>query len=177
MTKQIFMRLTSRVLFIVLAVGFSIGAKAAAVEDQWTEFSNSNAWEQLAKTCETDQPAFDAKLVKMKKDFVKAIEATPQPEYMKLDDANDPRLIFTALTSPGDLSSKDEFWEGNKDCANVHWEVRKVLSSTIATKKERLGKIEELKNCVLTRFDRKKLVSPVDQLVKCYTERAKAGIN
>ena len=154
------------ILLIAALCPFSQTAFGAAKESQ-------TVWTQLARQCETDFAAYEKKMEVLRQDFNFEITRMTQKQYTELDLKSDPRLIFIALSWPGDLSEKDEFWKANQDCANVHWEARKALRAINTDAKEKKSKVEDLKNCVLTRFTRDKLIAPFDQILSCYEKRAR----
>ena len=129
-------------------------------------------WAQLERQCESDFAAYERKLETLRKQFDEEVARMSQKQYTELDLQSDPRFIFIALSWPSDLSEKDQFWKANQDCANVHWEARKSLRTFAASPAEKTAHVVDLKNCLLTRFDRTKIVAPFDQIIGCYEKRA-----
>ncbi len=133
----------------------------------------SSSVDEVIATCSKDWDGFDKALAKFYTIAKRDIKNMSTQELTKKLNAEDPQLVLVSLFWPTDLSEKYLSWPSFKDCSEKNFAVRKVLSNSAATPKERAAEIELLESCIHVTYYKDHLAKPLDRLLACYKDRAK----
>ena len=126
-------------------------------------------WTELFQTCETNWKKYEDDLAGVRSSLKRESDTLTEKQFWKLYDKKDPKLRFVQMHWPADFTKHDHLWAFYSRCSALNWEVRKLLSSAVAEKKEKTKAIDEFAACTKKMFHGEKpLGFPFDRLVACY---------
>ncbi len=127
-------------------------------------------WNELFKLCENNWPKYEADLVRLRNVLKREIDSMSEQTYQSLYKKGDAKIRFVRMHWPSDFSMKDPGWEMYRDCSELNWEVRKLLSSSGSEASSKKRAVDAFESCVRKTFygPKGKIGHPFDRLLACY---------
>lgn len=143
---------------------------AASNTSDYLNLNGKSDWDQLFKLCENNWAKYESELVRLRKVLKREIDSISDSVYRSRYKKGDAKIRFVRVHWPSDFSVKDPGWEMYRDCAEMNWEVRKLLNSSSSDAKAKKDKIDAFESCLQrTFYERgKKVEHPFDRLIACY---------
>lgn len=155
--------------FIALfLVPFFVSTVSASSD--YLNLRSASDWDQLFKTCESNWAKYESELIRLRNVLKREIDSMSESLYQSRYKKGDAKIRFVRVHWPSDFSAKDPGWEMYRDCSELNWEVRKLLSSPSSDAKAKKNKIDAFERCLQKTFygRGKKVEHPFDRLIACY---------
>lgn len=130
-------------------------------------------WQDMFQACSEDWDRYEKLLRQNRETFQKDLRSLSQNEYLARYKKDDAMVFFIALHWPSDLSDKDKSWGFYKECSDLNWEVRKLMSSSGTDEKANRKAVHDLRNCLVKNYP-KDMPLVYQDLMTCYEKRTAA---